>query len=105
MATKPIKTNYARMQATTAPTQPDNPLNLQINGTHYKGMTIQPIEFAMANGLDACQHTIVKYVTRFREKNGIDDLLKARHVIDILIEMETNGVTDALRTRLSALTE
>jgi hypothetical protein len=88
-----------------APAPAPNPLDLQINGTHYKGMTIQPIEFAMANGLDACQHTIVKYVTRFREKNGIDDLLKARHVIDILIEMETNGVTDALRTRLSALTE
>lgn len=88
-----------------APAPAPNPLDLQVNGTHYKGMTIQPIEFAMANGLDACQHTIVKYVTRFREKNGIDDLLKARHVIDILIEMETNGVTDALRTRLSALTE
>ena len=43
----------------------------------------------MANGLDACQHTIVKYVTRFRDKAGVQDLEKARHVIDMLIEFET----------------
>lgn len=52
-------------------------------------MPIQPMEFSMANGLDACQHTIVKYVTRFRSKGGLQDLEKARHVLDMLIEFET----------------
>lgn len=64
-------------------------LDIQVGGTHYKTMPIQPMEFSMLNELDACQHTIVKYVTRFREKGGIQDLEKAKHVIDMLIEFET----------------
>ena len=63
-------------------------LDVQIGGDHYTTMGIQPMEFSMANGLDACQHTIIKYVTRFRSKGGIEDLRKARHVIDMLIEFE-----------------
>lgn len=63
-------------------------LNTQIGGSHYKDMAIQPMEFSMANNLDACQHTIIKYVTRFREKGGVQDLEKAKHVIDMLIEFE-----------------
>ena len=65
-----------------------NALETQVGGDHYKSMPIQPMEFSMANGLDACQHTIVKYVTRFRQKGGVQDLEKARHVIDMLIEFE-----------------
>ena len=42
----------------------------------------------MKNKLDACQHTIIKYVTRFRDKGGIQDLEKAKHVIDLLIQFE-----------------
>ena len=66
-------------------------LDTQIGGNHYKTMPIQPMEFSMANGLDACQHTIVKYVTRFREKGGVQDLEKAKHVIDMLIEFEQDA--------------
>lgn len=65
-----------------------DPMQTQIGGDHYKKMKIQPMEFSMANGLDACQHTIIKYVTRFRDKGGIADLEKARHVIDMLIQFE-----------------
>lgn len=64
-------------------------LDTQVGGDHYKSMPIQPMEFSMANGMDACQHTIIKYVSRFRQKNGIQDLEKAKHVIDMLIEFET----------------
>lgn len=64
-------------------------LDVQIGGSHYKDMPIQPMEFSMANNLDACQHTIVKYVTRFRTKGGVEDLQKAKHVLDMLIEFET----------------
>lgn len=63
-------------------------LETQIGGSHYKDMAIQPMTYSMANGLDACQHTIVKYVSRFRQKNGIEDLEKAKHCIDLLIEFE-----------------
>ena len=64
---------------------------MQIGGDHYKSMPIQPMEFSMANKLDACQHTAIKYITRFRTKGGVEDLLKAKHVIDMLIEFETRG--------------
>lgn len=69
-----------------------NALDTQVGGDHYKSMPIQPMEYSMANKLDACQHTIIKYVTRFRQKGGIQDLEKARHVIDMLIEFERRGV-------------
>ena len=67
-------------------------LEIQVGGSHYKDMAIQPMEYSMANKLDACQHTAIKYITRFREKGGVQDLEKAKHVIDMLIEFETRGV-------------
>lgn len=60
----------------------------QEGGTHYKHYEIQPVEFAMRNKLDLCQANIVKYTVRFRDKGGKEDLLKARHYIDLLIEYE-----------------
>ena len=62
------------------------PLDMQIGGSHYKTLKIQPMEYSMANGLDACQHTAIKYITRFREKGGIEDLDKAIHCIQMLKE-------------------
>ena len=59
----------------------------QIGGNYYK-KGIQPMEYSMKNGLDALQHTIIKYVTRFRDKNGLQDLHKAKHCIEMLIEYE-----------------
>ena len=67
-------------------------LDTQVGGDHYKTMKIQPMEFSMLNNMDACQHTIIKYVSRFRVKNGVQDLEKAKHVIDMLIEFETKKV-------------
>lgn len=67
-------------------------LERQEGGTHYTKLAIQPMEYSMANGLDACQHTIIKYVTRFRDKNGKEDLLKAKHTIDLLIALEYDVV-------------
>ena len=64
--------------------------NTQIGGNHYTKLAIQPMQYSMENGLDALQHTIIKYVTRFRDKNSIEDLEKAKHCIDMLIEFERN---------------
>lgn len=61
----------------------------QEGGSHYTKLAIQPMQYSMANGMDACQHSIIKYVTRFRDKNGVADLQKAKHVLDMLIEIES----------------
>lgn len=63
-------------------------LKEQIGGNHYKNLRIQPMEYSMENNLNACQHTIIKYVTRYKDKGGIQDLEKAKHCIDLLIEFE-----------------
>lgn len=70
--------------------QTDKAVNdIQIGGGHYKERAIQPWDYIAANGLDFFQGNVVKYVTRFREKNGVQDLQKARHYIDKLIEIES----------------
>lgn len=60
----------------------------QVGGTHYTKLAIQPMEYSFRNNLDPCQHTIIKYVTRFRDKGGKQDLEKAIDCINMLIEME-----------------
>lgn len=60
----------------------------QEGGDHYKSLSIQPMEYGMANGLDPLQFSILKYVTRFRNKNGVADLKKAKHCLEMLIEWE-----------------
>lgn len=68
-----------------------NALASQVGGSHYKKYKIQPVEYAMANELNYCQANAVKYVTRYKDKGGIEDLFKAIHNIEILIELEING--------------
>lgn len=58
----------------------------QIGGNHYTKLAIQPMHYSLANNLNAAQHTIIKYVTRYQDKGGVEDLLKARHTLDLLIE-------------------
>lgn len=62
--------------------------DIQYGGSHYKDMAIQPIEFIMANGLGFCEGNAVKYVTRWKSKGGIEDLKKAIHYLQMLIEQE-----------------
>lgn len=68
---------------------PASPLQSQVGGIHYKGMKIQPIEYIHANGIPFAEGNVIKYVSRWRDKGGIDDLKKARHYIDLLIDLET----------------
>lgn len=68
-------------------------LNEQIAGNHYKKLKIQPIEYIHANGIPFAEGSVIKYVTRWRDKNGIADLKKARHFLDLLIELEEKGDT------------
>lgn len=63
-------------------------LGTQVGGGHYKSMAIQPVEFCQVNQLNFCESSVVKYVCRHRTKNGLQDLKKARHFIELLIELE-----------------
>lgn len=68
--------------------QENNPLNTQVGGSHYKGCKIQPIEFIHANNIPFCEANAIKYLCRHRNKNGKQDLEKAKHYIDLLIKLE-----------------
>jgi hypothetical protein len=63
-------------------------LEKQEGGTHYKDLPIQPAEYIYANAIGYFEGNVIKYVSRWRKKNGIDDLRKARHYIEMLIELE-----------------
>lgn len=65
-----------------------DPLAVQIGGDHYKKLSIQPIEYIHANSIPFLEGNVIKYVTRWRDKNGIADLEKAKHYIELLIELE-----------------
>jgi hypothetical protein len=67
----------------------DSPLATQVGGAHYKALKIQPVEFCHKNGITFMEGCIIKYVTRWRAKGGIEDLKKARHFLDMMIEMES----------------
>lgn len=66
----------------------ENALQVQKGGTHYKRFKIQPIEYIHANNIPFTEGNIIKYITRWRFKDGIKDLEKAKHCIDLLIELE-----------------
>ncbi len=64
-------------------------LDKQVSGNHYKDMPIQPAQYIHANAMGYFEGNVVKYVSRWRKKNGIADLEKAKHYIDLLIQLET----------------
>ena len=61
----------------------------QVGGSHYKDKAIQPIEYIHANNLGFCAGNVIKYVTRYKDKNGVQDLEKAKHYLEMLIELES----------------
>lgn len=65
-------------------------LGKQVGGNHYKQFQIQPVEFINTNNLSYMQGNVIKYVVRYPFKNGIADLEKAKHYIEMLIEFERN---------------
>ena len=67
-------------------------LDVQVAGNHYKDLAIQPVEYIHANGIGYFEGNVIKYVSRWRAKNGIKDLEKAKHYIELLIELESKNV-------------
>ena len=64
------------------------PTDTQVGGSHYMSYKIQPIEYTLANNLNFCQGNVVKYITRYKDKNGAEDLKKAKQYLDKLINIE-----------------
>lgn len=69
----------------------------QINGDHYQA-SIQTWDYIVAHDLSFLEGNVIKYVTRFRKKNGLQDLEKARHYLDKLIEVEHARLLRTLNT-------
>ena len=74
----------------TTSTKERSAKDMQVGGNHYKNMAIQPVDYILANKLGYCEANVVKYISRWKNKGGIDDLRKAKHYIDMLIEDETH---------------
>lgn len=66
-------------------------LDKQVAGNHYKDLAIQPVEYIHANNIGYMEGNVIKYVSRWRAKNGLADLEKAKHYIELLIELESRN--------------
>ena len=65
-----------------------NPYDTQVGGSHYKDMKIQPSEFINKNELQFAEGNAIKYICRHGSKGGLQDLEKAKHYIDMIIERD-----------------
>ncbi len=62
------------------------PSRTQVGGDHYARLRVQPVDYMLANGLGYCEGNVVKYVSRWKSKGGVEDLKKARQYLDFLID-------------------
>jgi len=63
-------------------------LDVQQGGDHYKSMAIQPIEYVHANGIGFAEGCAIKYLSRHRSKGGAEDIRKAIHLCELLLQLE-----------------
>ena len=66
-------------------------LDVQVGGSHYKDTPIQPVEFITANNLTFLEGCVVKRVARHKNKNGAEDIRKAIHELEMILEFEYGG--------------
>lgn len=66
----------------------ENPLKNQVGGDHYKRFKIQPTEFIHRNNIGFIEGNVIKYVCRHKLKNGVEDIDKAIHYLELLKELE-----------------
>ena len=67
--------------------------DMQVGGNHYKDKSIQPWDYIIANDLGYLEGNVVKYVSRWKNKNGIEDLKKAQHYLAKLLEVASGSHT------------
>jgi hypothetical protein len=66
----------------------DTGLDKQVGGDHYRRMKTQPINFILDNELGWCEGNAIKYITRWHLKGGVQDIHKAIHYLEILLERQ-----------------
>lgn len=69
-------------------------LDKQVGGDHYKNLPIEPIEYIYKNNLGYCEANVVKYITRYANKGGVQDLDKVIHYVELLKELKYGGKRD-----------
>lgn len=67
---------------------PTSALDVQEGGSHYKSLAIQPVEYIQRNNLDYFQGNVIKYITRHKSKNGAEDVRKALHYCQLVLELQ-----------------
>ena len=65
---------------------PEEPTSRQVGGNHYATMKIQPVEFITANDLGFLEGNVVKYICRHHAKSGAEDIKKAIHYCELLLQ-------------------
>lgn len=60
----------------------------QIGGSHYQCMAIAPIEFVYRNNIPYLEGNVLKYIVRHKNKNGAQDIKKAIHYCQLILEFE-----------------
>jgi len=63
-------------------------LDKQEGGGHYKELKIQPVEYIVANKLSFLEGNVVKYITRHKQKNGVEDIKKVIHYCELILQLE-----------------
>ena len=63
-------------------------LDEQVGGDHYKKLVVQPVEFISTINANFFQGNVIKYITRYKDKNGIKDLEKAKHYLELMRELK-----------------
>jgi hypothetical protein len=75
----------------------------QIGGRHYIEKAIQPWDFIVQNKMGYLEGCIIKYVSRYKEKGGLEDLIKAAHYLEKLIEVNTDDAERIPETPISTI--
>lgn len=75
----------------TPVSQPPSALDTQVAGDHYRSMVIQPVEFITRNGIGFLPGCVIKRVCRYKSKAGAQDLRKAIHELQLMLELEYPG--------------
>jgi len=75
-----------------------NPYDKQVGGNHYQNMKIQPAEFINKNKLPFAEGNAIKYICRHINKGGEQDLEKAKHYIDMIIERDYGDEAEQSKT-------
>ncbi len=82
------------------PPKQENPLKQQVGGNHYAKHAIQPIEIAYMYNLTPGATLALRYLLRYRDKNGAEDLQKMGHLASLIEEIEYNGRVDKIKALL-----